>query len=137
VLGGGDPAWIARGFFRAFGAALVPPGSPLQGVVLEAGPSLYSEVDPNFWIDISPLSPWSPRALENWCKGAVPSSLSLDPFACGAERLCMVYDGDISIYLPEAEASAVLAVLEQWASTSGVALELQPAPETPPSSPPP
>jgi hypothetical protein len=103
----------------------------LQSTVLEAGAGIYSERDPNFWIGVSPSRRWSPRALEEWCANAVPSSLSLDPFALGAERLCMLHDGDISISIPEAEAPAVLAALEQWASPCGVTLELQAAPEAP------
>jgi hypothetical protein len=127
----GAPAWIARGMFRTFGAALLPPGSPLQAAVLEAGASLYSEVDPNFWIGLSPSARWSPRALEDWCAAAAPASLSLEPFAQGAERVCMIYDGDISIGMPESEAPAVLGALEPWASARGVTLELREAPEAP------
>jgi hypothetical protein len=124
-------AWIARGVFRTFGAALLPPGSPLQTVVLDAGASLYAETDPNFWIGVPPRTRWSPRALEEWCASAAASSLSLEPFAQGAECLCMVYDGDVSVGVAEADAPALLGALEQWASTRGVILDLQEAPEAP------
>lgn len=120
----GDPVWIARGILRAFGAALLPPASPLQARVLDAGASLYSEMDANFWIGVSPRSQGSPRAIEAWCKAAIPSSLRLDPFQQGAERLCMVHDGDLSIAVPARDAPSVLRALEQWASARGVALEL-------------
>lgn len=118
-----SPVWIARGFLRTSGSALLPPASPTQAAVLDAGASLYSEVDPNFWIDVPPGIGWSPRALEDWCRAAAPSALSLVPFEQGAGRLCMVHDGDISFALPLQDAPAVLGSIEQWASTRGVKLE--------------
>lgn len=117
-----SPVWVTRGMFQAFGAALLPPASPTQAAVLDAGASLYSEVDPNFWIDVPPGIAWSPRALEDWCRAAAPSALSLTPFEQGAGRLCMIHDGDITFALPLQDAPAVLGSIEQWASTRGVTL---------------
>jgi hypothetical protein len=127
----GDSAWVARGVFRTFGAALLPPGSALQDAVLDAGASLYSEMNPNFWIGVSARTGWSPRGLEDWCAAATPPSLSLEPFTRGVECLCMAHDGDISLGIPEAEAPRVLSALEQWASIHGVTLELRAPPEAP------
>jgi hypothetical protein len=118
-----DEAWVARGTLRPFGAALLPPRPELQQVVLQEGPSLYSEFNPNFVIGLAPLAAWSPRGIERWCREAKPGTLALDPLVQGGERVCMLWNGDVSIGLPEGDAKSVLAAVAAWASGHGVGLE--------------
>jgi hypothetical protein len=120
--GSGAPS-IARGMFHPFGAALLPPRAELQASVLEETPSQYSEHDPNFVLSLSPGAPGSPRWLERWCAEAKPGALSLEPLTHGADRVCMLWNGDISIGLPEADAITVVGAIEAWAQGYGVALE--------------
>jgi hypothetical protein len=120
---GAEAPAIARGMFRPFGAALLPPRTALQDTVLGEGASQYSEHDPNFVLGLSPRAAWAPRWLERWCAGAKPGALALEPLAHGAERVCMLWNGDIFVGLPAADADAVLSAVEAWAKGHGVALE--------------
>lgn len=117
------PAWVARGTFRAFGAALLPPGSACRAALLEQGSSSYSEFDPNFWIGVPDQTAWSPRALESWCAAAEPPVRSLEPFVLGARCVCMFHDGELSFAVPEAEAARVVSAVADWAGGHGVALD--------------
>ena len=115
--------WLARRFLGRRGAALAPPGSALQSGILANGSTPYSEFEPNFVIGLRAGEAWSPRALWDWCGGALPLALnssglegSLGAITC----VCMHWNGDLAIGVPPAAEDAVLAEIAGFAQGFGV-----------------
>ena len=124
-----EPAiWVGRGFLDSFGAALLPPRPRLQALVLEHGPSLYSEFHPNFVLVLSrragvPDAGVSPAELQRGLSAATPDAPGLEWLASAADRLLMQWNGDLYIGARRDEEDALLASLEAWAAGYGVRVE--------------
>jgi hypothetical protein len=121
-------ALIGRGLLQNFGAALLPPDPVLHGLVLQHGPSSYSEIDPNFVVVLSPRcattsGAMSPSSLERELRKATPSEPGFELLGGVADRLLMQWDGDLYLAARRDDEPALLASLEAWAATFGVRIE--------------
>lgn len=121
-------ALIGCGFFRSFGAALLPPDPALHALVSKHGPSSYSEIDPNFVVVLSAhsaslSSAMSPASLQRRFGKATPDEPGFELLGGVADRLLMQWDGDMYLAARREDEPALLASLEAWAASFGVRVD--------------
>jgi len=118
--------WIGRGLLENFGAALLPPRAELQALVFEHGPSLYSEIDPNFLLVLSPgtgTAGPSPAELQRQFPDATPEAPGFELLASTADRVSMQWNGDLYVGARRQHEAALLELVEAWTARHGVRVE--------------
>jgi hypothetical protein len=111
-------ALCRRWFLHGVALAVVPPGrTALQDRVIEFA-GFDTEQTPEFiWVAADDCAEWDPDVMARWCRDRSawrePGSLA----ATGAERVVVMFDGQLHCWLPAAQAPALQRALQDLAQT--------------------